>query len=61
MYTQYQTHGIPPTTEATIMADKDKYTDVATLRVAQQNVAEAACSIFWDIINLNLLSASKGI
>jgi len=54
MYSQYQTHGIPPTTEATIMADKDKYTDVATLRVAQQNVAEAACSIFWDIINLNL-------
>jgi hypothetical protein len=54
MYSQYETYGIPPTTGTTIMGDKDEYTYVATLRVAQQNVAEAACSNFWDIINLNL-------
>jgi hypothetical protein len=54
MYSQYQTHGIPPTTETTIMTDKDKYTDVATLRVAKQHVAGAARIIFWGIINLNL-------
>jgi hypothetical protein len=28
------------------MADKDKHTDVATLQVAQQKVAEPAYSIF---------------
>ena len=37
---------ILPTAETTIMAEKDKYTDVATLRVAQQNVAEPAYRIF---------------
>jgi hypothetical protein len=39
MYSPYQTHGILPTTETTITADKEKYTDVATLRVAQWYVS----------------------
>jgi hypothetical protein len=46
MCSQYQTHGILPTTETTNMADKDKYTKVATLRAAQWKISEPAYNIF---------------
>jgi hypothetical protein len=40
------------------MDDKEKYTDTATLRVAQRNISEPEYNIFWGTINLDFWSAS---
>jgi hypothetical protein len=46
MFSPYQTRGILSTTEMTLMDDKEKYTDTATLRVAQRNISEPEYNIF---------------